>query len=91
VQTLYHYLMDPQFGWMYASIQTWFPFAMHICIHGREWLARQMDQAGLHYVRQDHCFPWIEDYLPSLPVRSLPTSSAVPAGTGSNTASTAIR
>ena len=61
-QTLYHYLIDPEFGWMYASIQTWFPFAIHICINGREWLARQMDKAGLQYVRQDNCFPWIEDY-----------------------------
>jgi hypothetical protein len=59
---LYHYSIDPEFGWMYARIQTWFPFTLHVYVKGREWLSRQMDQAGLGYIRQDHCFPWIEDY-----------------------------
>ncbi len=59
---LYHYLIDPELGWMYARIQTWFPFRIHIYINGREWLARRMDKEGLGYVRQDNCFPWIEDY-----------------------------
>ena len=31
-------------------------------MNGREWLARQMDSAGLQYVRQDNCFPWLEDW-----------------------------
>jgi len=60
--TLYHYLIHPEFGWMFAEIQTWFPFAIHIYVNGREWLARQMDKEKLGYVRQDNCFPWIEDY-----------------------------
>jgi len=59
---LYHYLIHPEFGWMFAHIQTWFPFAIHIYVNGREWLARQMDKEGLGYVRQDNCFPWIENY-----------------------------
>ena len=59
---LYHYLIHPVFGFMNARIQTWFPFRIQICLNGREWLARQMDQAGLRYVRQDNCFPWIEDF-----------------------------
>jgi len=60
--TLYHYLIDPEFGWMHARIQTWFPFCTHIYLNGREWLGRQMDKEKLGYVRQDNCFPWIEDY-----------------------------
>jgi len=60
--TLYHYLIDPVFGWMYARLQTWFPFCVHIYLNGREWLARQMDEEKLGYVRHDNCFPWIEDY-----------------------------
>jgi hypothetical protein len=60
--TLYHYLIDPVFGWMYARIQTWFPFAVHVYVNGREWLARRMNREGLGYVRQDNCFPWLEDY-----------------------------
>jgi hypothetical protein len=59
---LYHYLIHPEFGWMFAQIQTWFPFAIHIYLNGREWLARRMDKEKLGYVRQDNCFPWIEDY-----------------------------
>ena len=59
---LYHYLIHPEFGWMYARLQTWFPFTIHIYINGREWLARRMDREGLDYVRQDNCFPWTADY-----------------------------
>jgi hypothetical protein len=47
---------------MNARIQTWFPFPIQICLNGREWLARQMDGAGLDYRRQDNCFPWVEDW-----------------------------
>ena len=58
---LYHYQMHPVFGFMHARIQTWFPFRVYVCLNGREWLARQMDQAGLHYQQRDNCFPWLED------------------------------
>lgn len=58
---IYHYQIDPEMGWMHARIQTWFPFYIHLCINGREWLARRMDREGLRYSRQDNCFPWIED------------------------------
>jgi hypothetical protein len=59
---LYQYWMDPEFGFLHARIQTWFPFAMQIWMNGREWLARQMDRAGLRYVRHDNCFPWVADW-----------------------------
>jgi hypothetical protein len=59
--TIYHYRIDPEFGWMHARIQTWFPFYVHVCINGREWLARRMDREGVRYVRQENCFPWVED------------------------------
>jgi len=59
---LYHYQIHPVLGWMHARIQTWFPFHIQIGINGREWLARQMDQAGLKYRQQGNCFVWIEDY-----------------------------
>jgi len=58
---LYHYLIDPTFGFMNARIQTWFPFTIQICINGREWLARQMDTAGLAYTRCDNCFLRLAD------------------------------
>src|SRR5437660_7731174 len=31
-------------------------------LNGREWLAHQMDAVGLDYLRDDNCFPWIEDW-----------------------------
>ena len=58
---LYHYQVHPVFGFMHARIQTWFPFTVYVCLNGREWLARQMDQAGLHYQRRDNTFTWLED------------------------------
>jgi hypothetical protein len=62
---LYHYQVHPSFGFMHARIQTWFPFAIQICLNGREWLARSMDAAGLHYIRRDNCFTWLEHPEPA--------------------------
>jgi hypothetical protein len=59
---LYHYAVHPVFGFLNARIQSWFPFSTQICLNGREWLAQQMDSAGLAYRRHDNCFPWIEDW-----------------------------
>lgn len=58
---LYHYQIDPVFGFMNARIQTWMPFNIQICINGREWLAGQMDRTGLDYCRRDNCFVALED------------------------------
>jgi hypothetical protein len=57
---LYHYQIHPRFGFMSARIQTWLPFRIQICLNGREWLARSMDAAGLHYAQRDNCFTWLE-------------------------------
>ena len=59
---LYHYYMDPIFGLMHARIQTWFPYAVQVGLNGREWLSRQMDQAGIGYVRRDNKFIAMEDF-----------------------------
>jgi MmyB-like transcription regulator ligand binding domain len=59
---LYHYQIHPVFGFLNARIQTWFPFSIQICINGREWLARQMEAAGLDYLQRDNCFPWIANW-----------------------------
>lgn len=52
----YFYSIDPQLGFMHLRLQTWFPFTVHVCLNGREWLARQMDASRLGYVRRDNCF-----------------------------------
>jgi hypothetical protein len=59
---LYHYWMHPVFGFLSARMQTWFPFQMQIYLNGREWLARQMQGAGVEYIRQENCFLWVSDY-----------------------------
>ena len=59
---LYHYWIDPQFGFMSARVQTWFPFPIQICINGREWLARRMDEKQMGYSRYDNSFPWIDNF-----------------------------
>ena len=59
---LYHYWVHPLFGFMSARIQSWFPFQVQIYLNGREWLAQQMNRAGIPYIRHENCFPWIEDY-----------------------------
>jgi hypothetical protein len=58
---VYHYWIDSVFGFMSARLQTWFPFALYVYMNGREWLARQMDEAGLEYRRHDNCFSWVAD------------------------------
>lgn len=58
---LYHYFLDPVFGFMSARIQTWLPFSIQICINGREWLARLLDRSRLSYERRDNCFLRIPD------------------------------
>jgi hypothetical protein len=59
---LYHYWIDRRFGFMSARVQTWFPFSIQVCMNGREWLARRMDEKGMAYTRYDNSFPWIEDF-----------------------------
>ena len=57
---LYHYWLDPRFGFMSARLQSWFPFNIQICINGREWLARQLLGKGQNnFKRVENCFTWL--------------------------------
>jgi hypothetical protein len=58
---LYHYYLHPDFGLMHVRVQTWFPFTVDVCVNGREWLARQMNRAGLRYEQRDNCFVRVSD------------------------------
>lgn len=58
---LYHYFDDPQVGFGHVRIQSWLPFNVFICLNGRHWLERGLRQAGIGYVKDGNCFPWIED------------------------------
>jgi len=50
----YLYLIDPEFGWMHVRLQTWAPYEIQVYVTGREWLARQLDAAGIGYRRSDN-------------------------------------
>lgn len=58
---LYFYYQDREFGLMHVRLQTWLPFTIQVCLNGREWLARQMDRAGITYTQRDNCFTYISD------------------------------
>jgi hypothetical protein len=53
---VYVYMVHPEFGFMNARIQTWFPFNVQICMNGREWLARQLARRHSKFERADNCF-----------------------------------
>jgi hypothetical protein len=52
----YYYWNDAHFGLTQVRLETWFPFDVHVVLNGREWLARELDRAGIGYVRRDNCF-----------------------------------
>ncbi len=58
----YHYYLDRRYGLRYTRLQSWFPFTMHIGLNGRDWLAKQLDRAGIVYRKKDNCFPWLADF-----------------------------
>ena len=66
---LYKYFVHPRFGFMNARIQTWFPFAIQICMNGREWLARDLKRRHSDFLKCDNCFPWVAN--PALAQRLL--------------------
>ena len=59
---LYFYFLDRVLGLMHLRLQTWFPFTIHLCLNGREWLTRQLDAAGIGYVRRANCLVHVEDF-----------------------------
>ena len=57
----YFYYVDREFGVMHIRLQSWFPFTIQVCVNGREWLARQLDKAGIDYTKVENCFTEIAD------------------------------
>lgn len=55
-QHLYFYFLDQEFGLLHVRLQTWLPLTIQVCINGREYLARQMLQAGINFTQADNCF-----------------------------------
>jgi hypothetical protein len=59
---LYFYLDHPIFGPMHIRIQTWAPFQIKIVLNGRDWLGRQLDTAGIGYLKKDNTFVALDDF-----------------------------
>jgi len=57
----YFYYLHPDWGWSHLRLQTWLPFNIHVVINGRDWLARQLQQAGVAYEKRDNCFVNVAD------------------------------
>lgn len=58
---LYKYFVHPKFGFINARLQTWFPFNVQVCLNGREWLARQLEQRRSGARRVDNCFTALDN------------------------------
>ena len=58
----YFYLNHPVFGPMHVRLQTWLPFQIKIVLNGRDWLARQLDDAGIGYLKKDNTFVGVDDF-----------------------------
>jgi len=58
---LYYYYMDREFGLMHVRVATWLPFGVHVCLNGRQYLARRLSQAGIGFEQRENCFVRIED------------------------------
>ena len=58
---LYFYYLDKEFGFMHVRLQTWFPFDIQIYINGREYMSKQLDNAGIQYKMYDNSFTYLSD------------------------------
>jgi hypothetical protein len=59
---LYIYLDHKDYGFMSIRLQTWFPYRVQIAMNGREWLARQLEQAGIGFERQGNKILQVDDF-----------------------------
>jgi hypothetical protein len=57
----YFYFVDPEFGLMHVRLQSWLPYDIQVYVNGREWLARQLDAAGVGYLRADNALLRVDD------------------------------
>lgn len=58
----YFYFIDEQFGLCYLRVPTWCPFGLQFYFNGHNWLARQLDKAGIGYKLLDNAFVQIDDF-----------------------------
>jgi hypothetical protein len=54
--------IDEQLGLCYLRVPTWCPFGLQFYFNGHNWLARQLDKAGIGYELLDNAFVQIDDF-----------------------------
>ena len=59
---LYYYFDHPEYGFMNIRLQTWFPYPIQVCLNGREWLRRSLQQKQIPFVVHGNKFLHISDY-----------------------------
>jgi len=57
----YLYFLDPVLGLCHVRIQSWLPFTVHVCVNGREWLCRQLQDRGIEFTRSDNTLTRVDD------------------------------
>ena len=58
----YHYFDDPQVGFGYLRLQSWFPFTCHVGLNGRSWLYQQLRQGGHAFRHIDNLLVAVDDW-----------------------------
>jgi hypothetical protein len=58
----YHYFDDPQVGFGYVRVQSWFPFTVHLGLNGRTWLYQQLRQHGHAFRHRDNLLTAVDDW-----------------------------
>lgn len=59
---LYFYFDHGQLGFMNIRLQTWFPYHIQICLNGRQWLRRSLQQEQIDFLAHGNKFLHISDY-----------------------------
>jgi hypothetical protein len=73
----YFYFIDKELGLCYLRVPTWCPFRLQFYFNGHNWLARQLDKAGMGYKLLDNALVQIDDFdatqqiADAFPIRTL--------------------
>jgi hypothetical protein len=57
----YVYFIDEQLGLCHLRIPTWAPFRLQFCLNGHNWLANELEKAGIQFTQVDNAFVSISD------------------------------
>ena len=58
----YFYFIDEELGLCYLRVPTWCPFRLQFYCNGHNWLASQLQQAGIEFEVHDNAFLEIADF-----------------------------